>query len=252
MQQEQNKEKRMALYQNGKETAKRIIRVSDHVLAGETETTACKKENVDKSWMRRFLRSDISIKKEGKADKDIVEIKCKDWMSWQDRFLTELMGKEYYAPADFDQVYEECVAQACSEQEREILRLRFQKGLTRREVGEQIGKKQEQVRNGESNALRFLRSPQYRLKLIYGREYAETLEKVKSAQMEYDKARMARMQELAEERKKKIQECRERYQNIVIEMEEFAARTKEVDGIGMEDILVQCFFDNHILFSSIF
>lgn len=45
---EKNEEKRMEVYKNGKVMLQRISCVMDRVLAGETETTACLKENVDK------------------------------------------------------------------------------------------------------------------------------------------------------------------------------------------------------------
>lgn len=99
---EKNRENRMKVYANGKEMLQRISCVMDRVMAGETETTACLKENVDKSWLRRFLRSDISIKMEDEEDSSIVEIDCDDWMCWQDQFLTDLTGQEYYAPDGFD------------------------------------------------------------------------------------------------------------------------------------------------------
>lgn len=235
---EKNKEKRMEVYENGKEMLQRISRVVDRVLAGETETTACLKENVDKSWLRRFLRSDISIKQEDGEGSGIVEIDCDDWMCWQDQFLADLTGQEYYAPDGFDQIYKECTEEACSEQQREVLRLRYQEGLTLRAAGERIGKTQERVRQAESKALRALRHPKYRYRLIYGPGYAEILEKARGAQAEYDKARMARMEEIVEERKTAVQKCRAELAKAVKQLEGMAAEPEgQAGGMGLEEAM---------------
>lgn len=235
---EKNKENRMKVYANGKEMLQRISRVMDRVLAGETETTACLKENVDKSWLRRFLRSDISIKKEDEEGSSIVEIDCDDWMCWQDQFLTDLTGQEYYAPDGFDQIYKECTEEACSEQQREVLRLRYQVGLTLRAAGERIGKTQERVRQTESKALRVLRYPKYRYKLMYGPEYAEALKRARGAQAEYDKARMARMEEIVEERKNAVQKCRAELAEAVKQLEDMAAEPEgQAGGISLEEAM---------------
>lgn len=235
---EKNREKRMEVYKHGKEMLQQISRAMDRVLDGETETTACLKENVDKSWLRRFLRSDISIKKENGEGSGIVEIDCDDWMCWQDQFLTDLTGEEYYAPDGFDQIYEECTEKACSEQEREVLRLRYQEGLTLRGAGEQIGKTPELVRKAESKALRALRYPKYRYKLIYGPEYAKALEKARSAQAEYDKARIARIEEIVEERKSVIQSCREAHGKAAWQLENMAMEPEgQISGMSLEDVM---------------
>lgn len=232
---EKNRENRMEVYKNGKEMLKRISCVMDRVLAGETETTACLQENVDKSWLRRFLRSDISIKKE---DSGIVEIDSDDWMCWQDQFLTDLTRQEYYAPDGFDQIYKECTEEACSEQEREVLRLRYQEGLTLRGAGERIGKSPERVREAESKALRALRHPKYRYKLIYGLEYAKALKMARGAQAEYDKARIARMKKIVEEKKAAVQKCREALAEAVKQLEDIVAGPEgQAGGMSLEEAL---------------
>lgn len=228
----------MEVYKNGKVMLQRISCVMDRVLAGETETTACLKENVDKSWLRRFLRSDISIKKEDEKDSGIVEIDCDDWMCWQDQFLTDLTGQEYYAPDGFDQIYQECTEEACSEQEREVLRLRYQEGLTLRATGERIGKTQERVRQAENKAMRALRYPKYRYRLIYGPEYAEILVKARGVQAEYDKARMTRMEEIVEERKTAVRKCRAELAEAVKQLEDMAAEPEgQAGSMSLEEAM---------------
>ena len=228
----------MEVYKNGKVMLQRISCVMDRVLAGETETTACLKENVDKSWLRRFLRSDISIKQEDGKGSGSVEIDCDDWMCWQDQFLTDLTGQEYYVPDGFDQIYKECTEEACSEQQREVLRLRYQEGLTLRATGERIGKTQERVRQAESKALRVLRHPKYRYKLIYGREYMEALDKARGAQAEYDKARLSRMEKIVEERKAAVQKCRAELAETVKQLEYVAAEPdRQAGGMSLEEAM---------------
>ena len=235
---EKNEEKRMEVYKNGKVMLQRISCVMDRVLAGETETTACLKENVDKSWLRRFLRSDISIKQEDGKGSGSVEIDCDDWMCWQDQFLTDLTEQEYYVPDGFDQIYKECTEEACSEQQREVLRLRYQEGLTLRAAGERIRKTQERVRQAESKALRVLRHPKYRYKLIYGPEYMEALEKARGAQVEYDKARLSRMEKIVEERKAAVQKCREKLAEAVKQLEDMAVEPEgQVGGMRLEEAM---------------
>lgn len=220
---EANRQERMRLYHHGKEQAERLKRVIDRVLDGETETTACLEENVEKHWLRRFVRGDISIGRGQEEGKDGIRIELDDWICWQDKFLIELTGTEHYAPVDFDEVYRECVSMACTEQEQEVLRMRFEEGLTLRETGERIGKSQERVRQTENTAMRKLRRPSYRLQLVYGKEYQEQIKKVKTAQAEYDKTRMARMKALREERIAAIQRLKEKEKQLIEEIEELKA-----------------------------
>lgn len=155
---EDNRQERMQLYRHAREMAERLIRVADRILAGETETMACMEENVNKSWIRRFVRSDISVDS-GQKEKGGIRIELDDWICWQDKFLTRLAEEECYAPGDFDQVYQKCTAMACTEQEQEVLRLRFQECLALRAAGEKLGKSQERVREAENSAIRELRHP---------------------------------------------------------------------------------------------
>ena len=130
----------MRIYRRAKEMAERVIRVIDRVLDRETETTACFQENVDKHWIRRFVRDDISVGR-GKDEPGVmVHVELKDWICWQDEFLSRLTGEECYAPKDFDQVYEECMAEICTEKEQGVLRMRFQDRLTLREIGRGSGR----------------------------------------------------------------------------------------------------------------
>lgn len=228
-----NKQARIRLYLRGKEMAQRLIRVADRVLAGETETTACMEENVDVNWMRRFVRGDISIDRSLKTGKDRVEITQDDWMCWQDRFLTRLTGEERYAPKDFDQIYEVCVAKACTEQEQEVLRLRMQEELTLREISRRIGKSQERVRQIESQAMRKLRHPSRRLPLMYGKDYLERMETVTTAQAEYDKARLARMHKVREERKAAVLKLQKKQEHLQEEINAMGS----IDDSQVSDII---------------
>lgn len=243
---EKNREKRMEVYRHAMEMARKISRVADRILAGETETTACLMEGVDKSWMRRFIRGDISIKKGDETGSGIVEVDRNDWASWQDLFLEDLTGREYYAPPGFNSIYEKCVAEACNVTEREVLRLRFQEGLTLRETGERIGKSQERVRQVESKALRVLRHPRYRLRLAYGPEYTKAVEEAEDAQAAYDKARLAKMAELVEERKAAVLVCRDRCAEANRKMAEpYAEAAKEQEGRpSLEDVLDEIPLEN--------
>lgn len=211
---ENNRQERMHVYCQAKEMAERVLRVINRVLDGETETTACLQEDVDKRWIRRFVRDNISIKRRKNEPDTMVRIGLKDWICWQDEFLTQLIGEECYAPKDFDQAYDECVAEACTEEEQEVLCLRFQEALTLREIGEKIGKSCERVRQIESKAMRKLRYPSRRLSLMYGKEYRDLMAEIKTAQAEYDKTRMARMQELKEEQKAATRKLGEKLDQI--------------------------------------
>ena len=209
-----NRQERMRIYRHGKEQVERLNRVIDRVLAGETETTACLEENVDKHWIRRFVRGDISIGRGQTEEKDGIRVELDDWICWQDKFLIRLTGTEYYAPVDFDEAYEECVNAVCTEQEKEVLRMRYQEGMTMQAIGDKLGKSRARIDAVEHKAMRKLRHPQYRLHLIYGKEYQEQSKKVKTAQAEYDRARMTRMKQLCEGRRDAIQRLREKEEQI--------------------------------------
>lgn len=233
----QDKQEHMRLiYRHGKEMAERLIRVADRVMAGETESTACAKENVKKQWMRRFIRGDISADKCQNKNKGTVKIELDDWMSWQDRFLMRLTGEECYAPEDFDQAYEACVSKACTDQEREVLRMLMQEDMTLREIGEQIGKSQERVRQIESHVMRKLRHPLYRLPLMYGQEYLEIMEGIHTAQAEYDKARLAKIQEDNERRKAATRKLRGRQAQINDEIKALADENRL--PVPIADVLI--------------
>lgn len=229
---QQNRQEFMQLYRHGKEMAERLICVADRVMAGETESTACMEENVEKHWIRRFVRSDISIDKSHGPDKGTVRVGRDDWMNWQDRFLTYLTGEECYAPKDFDQVYEACVSRACTEQEREVLRLWMQEEMTLREIGGKIGKSQERIRQINARVMRKLRHPSYRLPLMYGWEYLEIMESIHTAQAEYDKAQLAKIQEANENRKDAVRKLKEKREQIDKELEALANGSQLTDFIS--------------------
>lgn len=228
----QNRQEFMQLYCHGKEMAERLIRVADRVMAGETESTACMEENVEKHWMRRFVRGDISADKNRGQDKCTVKVIMDDWMSWQDRFLTYLTGEEYYAPKAFDQAYEVCVSKACTEQEREVLRLWMQEEMSLREIGEKIGRSSERVRQIEARVMRKLRNPSYRLPLMYGWDYMEAMESIHTAQAEYDKARLAKIQEANENRKDAVRKLMEKREQIGKELEALANDSQLTDPVS--------------------
>lgn len=69
------------------------------------------------------------------SEKDRVTVTQKDWETWREDFLRDLTGKETMVPADFDEVYAQLVTEL-DDVEREVLQLRYQEGLSLREIAE--------------------------------------------------------------------------------------------------------------------
>lgn len=200
---------------------------------------ACRKENISVRWMRRFVRKDIGVDSENRR-REKPEITDSGWYCWEDAFLTDLIGKECYAPEGFDEVFEECLARACTIGEQKVLRLRYQEGKTLEEVGREFGVCRDRIRQIQEKALRRLRAPKYRLLLVYGPEYREALTELQSAQAEYDKAKLARMEECRREREKAIAECREETAKLRRQTESIGTASleelSELDLIPVEEL----------------
>ncbi|MCD8082332.1 MAG: hypothetical protein LUE86_02105 [Clostridiales bacterium] len=226
--QKSSKETRFEYYRHGKYMAERILSVCNDVLSGGCESAACRKEDISVRWMRRFVRKDIGVDSENRR-REKPEITDSSWYCWEDAFLTDLIGEECYVPEGFDEVFEECLARACTMGEQKVLRLRYQEEKTLEEIGRELNIHRYQVYQFREKALRRLRAPKYRLLLVYGPEYRETLAELQSAQAEYDRAKLARMEECRREREKAIAECRE-------EAAKLRRQTESIGGAGLEEL----------------
>lgn len=214
--------KRMERYKAAQETTERVSRVIERVLAGESETSACRAENVNVSWMRRYVQSDLTISRGKETDEGYIRVKLEDWIDWQDKFLRRLAGEECYAPEDFDHIFEECLTAACNETECTVMRMRFPGQMTLRAIGKKLGVTSERIRQIESKALRKLRYPRYRLVLMYGRDYEKQLKDVKTAQAAYDQARLECMNRSREEMLAAVTSAKEKHDALVREAQELS------------------------------
>lgn len=188
-------------YEKGYEKANAVMRVINRIRGGESETRACAAENVNKSWFRRFVREDLSdISREA----DRVSVTRDTWITWEDQFLSDLVGEDYDAPENFLENYDNVTSRALSEQEQEILRLFYQEEMNFAQIGAIIGRTRERVRIIQAKIMRKLRNPNNRLELLYGKDYVKVVKVLHDAQAEYDKKYLHKKEERMEEKQKKI------------------------------------------------
>lgn len=227
----EGKQKMYENYRHGKAMAERVLRTCERVLAGETESAACRKEDIKLNWIRRFVRGDISIvaKTEGTTT---IRVSEHDWSCWQDRFLKDLTCEEAYAPDGFEEIFDSCLEEACNEREQAIIRLRYQEEKTLEEAGREFNVCRDRIRQIEAKAIRKLRHPKYRLPLAYGKDYVNAIKELQTAQAEYDQARIARMSECHAKAQEEIQERLE----AAAKAREEAKAMKEGKGMDVSDL----------------
>ena len=163
----------------------RILNVLDQIIDSKTtEKRACINNNINYLWFRRFIKYKIDA---DSSHDQIIHVTENDWGCWQEDFLQDLIGASQPAPDGFEEVFDKITSEALTEEEYEVLKLRYQEEFTLEQIGEHIGKTAERVRQILSKIMRRLRAPQYRLPLCFGMPYEQALEEVHTAQVEYDK-----------------------------------------------------------------
>lgn len=174
----------MTPYNNGRDLIKKVFGVIDRVEAGESETSACLAENVDKAWFRRFIRSDISIRQEEEKSKPMVT--KKDWESWEDVLMRDICGTEVYFAAGLEQRLTHVLENGFTKNEKKVLLMHYKERISFSSIGDQIGLTRERVRRINNNALHKLRNPQKRNYLLHSNEYMSALHKLQTVQARYD------------------------------------------------------------------
>ena len=226
-----NKPDNMALLEEGKEKLEKIGRVIALMQSGKSESEACQIECLNKNWFRRFLRGDITLPATKKNYPTIIR---DDWISWQDRFITDLCGEESYAAPNFDYLFTKITSEVLTERQRKALYLRYQMDLSLRDMEQEMGLSAERARTIVNEALRILRHPKNRYVLLYGEEYEQLLKEKKSAQLTYDQARLEAIKNSVKKKEEfaKVREETER-------LKEMAAKTTDsnYDALGILDLI---------------
>lgn len=181
---------RMSQFLACREKTKSVLRVLDAIIeAGEPESRSCARENINPAWFRRYVQSYSQYEL---PEESCAPLQEATWSSWQERFLRDLCCDDITAPEDFETVFEEVTATCLDERSKKILLMRYADEMTLDEIGKQFSLTRERIRTILVKVMRTLRNPQYRLVLCYGKEYAETLTMLHTAQAEYDRAYRAK------------------------------------------------------------
>lgn len=225
-------EKRRSLYNDCLEKTNRILRVLEGILEeGKPENHACKNEQIDYAWFRRFVRQNISWQTKQDAN---VHLTMDDWMCWQEKFLHDLTGEYTPAPEAFDEIFTEIIERNLSPEEQSVLCMYYQDEVSLRQIASVKGKSSERIRQILAKCMRKLRHPSRRWVLCLGRDYETALCELHSAQAEYDAAYMKRQQEIADIGIGRIVELQRKAQSL-------RKQTEEIEQTSVEDAAVnQC------------
>lgn len=214
------------LYTECQNKVVRLQNVLEAVLVnGIPVSQACKRENINYLWFMRFVKQNIDASKN--REKDRVTVTQKDWETWREDFLRDLTRKETVVPADFDEVYAQIIMEL-DDVEREVLQLRYQEGLSLREIAEHKHLSSERIRQILAKTMCKLRHPRYRWQLCLGTGYNQALEKLHSAQAEYDRAVASKELEVQDLLNEKIKELSKEAEGIRAETECVLVDTKKL------------------------
>lgn len=204
----------------------RLQNVLEAVLVNRLPVSqACKRENINYLWFMRFVKQNIDAVTN--LEKDRVTVTQKDWETWREDFLRDLTRKETVVPADFDEVYAQIIMEL-DDVEREVLQLRYQEGLSLREIAEHKHLSSERIRQILAKTMCKLRHPRYRWQLCLGTGYNQALEKLHSAQAEYDRAVASKELEVQDLLNEKIKELSKEAEGIRAETECVLVDTKKL------------------------
>ncbi len=173
---------REALYKEARKKAQQILDICDAILVSkETEAHACGAANFPVASFRQFCKS------QPKSFGDKIHVKEGDWDDWREELLHEVTEEEVPVPDDFDEIFEDICKSQLHERTAKILRMRFEDGLDYEAIGKDFGVTRERIRQLIVRALRTLRRPDLRNRLVYGARYSEALSQNKAAQAVYDR-----------------------------------------------------------------
>ncbi len=214
------------LYTECQNKVARLQNVLEAVLVNRLPVSqACKRENINYLWFMRFVKQNIDAVTN--LEKDRVTVTQKDWETWREDFLRDLTRKETVVPADFDEVYAQIIMEL-DDVEREVLQLRYREGLSLREIAEHKHLSSERIRQILAKTMCKLRHPRYRWQLCLGTGYNQALEKLHSAQAEYDRAVASKELEVQDLLNEKIKELSKEAEGIRAETECVLVDTKKL------------------------
>lgn len=185
---------REALYKEARKKAQQILDICDAILVSkETEAHACGAANFPVASFRQFC------KHQPKSFGDKIRVEEGDWDDWREELLHEITEEEVPVPDDFDEIFEDICKSQLNERTAKILRMRFEDRFDYEAIGKVFGVTRERIRQLIVRALRTLRRPDLRNRLVYGARYSEALSQNKAAQAEYDRLWL-KAQEAAKEK----------------------------------------------------
>jgi hypothetical protein len=182
------------LYNERRKVIEKVLAVMDHVQKdGMNESQACLTEGIDQRKFRAFIRKGYELK--GGINQGPVY--NGEYYSWEEQFVADLMGEDFYVLPDFRAAYERAIS-SLSPIDQKIIRLRYEDEMTLREIGTQpdINLCCDRVSQRIVKSMRRMRHPDYADMFRYGVSYKTEKDALKKAIVEADK----KTKELAQER----------------------------------------------------
>lgn len=221
-----------APYQNGKELIEKLGRVIERVENGECESSACLAEDVNKSWFRRFIRSDISIKPDSR--RKFPALTEDDWMFWEDVLMRDICDEEVYFADGLADRLSRVMENGFTNTEKAVILMKYRDNLSCEVIGTQFGVTRERIRQIGNKAIRKLRHPKNRNYLLYGDDYAKAMQKLKTMQAEYDLAVIRKFDAMKKRYADELRSKLEVIEKDKAELEKSMAELNEKQKILME------------------
>lgn len=157
---------------NCRNYAKRVLAVCDSIENGGTTIPACKENNIDVQWFRRFLADED---KSFNGDLTWLNKELNGSLSEKEKFMCDLFGlspskDEIIVLDDFDEAFE-LTTSVLSERQAKVLRLYYFEGKTLSEIADMFGLSSQVVSQIKAKAMMVMRHPRRSCYFVKGVEY---------------------------------------------------------------------------------
>ena len=164
------------LLNDAKEFATKIIDTINYIEAGEGESTACQKTNINKTSFRNFVLRKIYDKKNksaqspftvyfGEYDKLFQDVLC-----YHNHYISK-----YEVPADFTETVEYLISELLTEKEAEIIHLHYLKRMKFSDIAEYKNISRQAVSYSYKRIINKFRHGAYIGYFLYGKEEYEKM-----------------------------------------------------------------------------
>lgn len=160
--------------------AKRLERVCDGILNGETRTEALGRESISLSVFLTLIKG---LKKTS-DDQDINDLRHS---AWQDDLMADVTGDEYYyIPDDFEEALNDTIERVLDDEERDVIELLYPKRNTYTQTAEKTGLSENTVRSRRKSALKKLKV--HVDEFAAGKKFLKNLDLARKQQDRYEQA----------------------------------------------------------------